>query len=256
MSKKYILWVVILCIKPIDLMAQIPSIQLDRPDQTECPFIVPVDYIQVENGFTYENVNKNQKSIFYPSSLWKYGLSKRFEFRLITELVSQKAGNETIVGLNPITIGFKGNICQEKGLIPVTSFIGHLTTANVGSKEFHTSYIAPSFRFTMQHTLSNKISLAYNLGAKWDGETRDQTYLYTLTMGTALSEKLGGYIEIYGYVPRNEKSDHRFDCGFTYLINNDLMMDLSAGFGLTDNSPKSYLSLGISYRIKVRKGIV
>ena len=29
------------------------SIQLDRPDQTECPFIVPAKYIQLENGFNF-----------------------------------------------------------------------------------------------------------------------------------------------------------------------------------------------------------
>ena len=47
-----------------NLFAQtLPSIQLDRPDQTECPFITPKKYIQIENGFTIENRTKNQRSI-------------------------------------------------------------------------------------------------------------------------------------------------------------------------------------------------
>ena len=31
---------------------KLPSIQLDRPDQTECPFITPKNYIQIETNTT------------------------------------------------------------------------------------------------------------------------------------------------------------------------------------------------------------
>lgn len=226
------------------------SIQLDRPDQTECPFIVPVNYIQIENGFSIEHVSPREKSFSYPSSLWKYGMNERFELRLITELVSEKVNGSTSAGLIPITIGFKTNICREKGILPTTSFIGHITTSNIGSKEFHTATIAPAFRFTMQHTLNDRISLAYNLGAEWNGETPEPTYLYTLTTGITLTEKLGGYAEIYGFAPQGSKADHRFDCGLTYLFNTDFIVDLSGGFGLTENAPQNYLALGLSYRFK------
>jgi hypothetical protein len=63
----------------------------------------------------------------------------------------------------------------------------------------------------MQHTLSEKIVLAYNLGAEWNGETGEQTYIYTLTTGISLTDKLGCYTEIYGFIPKENQSDHRFD---------------------------------------------
>ena len=40
----------------------LPAIQLDRPDQTECPFIVPAKYFQFENGFNVEKINGNEKN--------------------------------------------------------------------------------------------------------------------------------------------------------------------------------------------------
>ncbi len=231
----------------------LPSIQLDRPDQTECPFITPKKYIQIENGFTVENFDKPQKSFNLPSTLWKWGVNEKFELRLITELVSVKTNENIITGFSPITIGFKASLFEERGLLPKTSFIGHITTSKIGSKEFQTKYIAPSFRFTMQHTLTNKISLAYNLGAEWNGESAVHTYIYTLTIGFSLTNKLGCYTELYGYLPSNNSADHRFDCGLTYLINNDLIADISGGFGLTENASKNYISLGLSYRFKVIK---
>lgn len=224
-------------------------IQLDRPDQTECPFITPKNYIQIENGFNYESSYSEQTTSNYPSTLWKYGVNEKFELRLITELVLQKTYSDKRSGLLPITIGFKTSLFEERGILPKTSFIGHITTSKIGTKKFHTEYIAPSFRFTMQHTLSKKISLAYNLGAQWDGVNPRHHYIYTLTTGFALTDNVGCYTEFYGFILPQNNDDHRFDCGLTYLINNDFMIDISGGFGLT-NVFNNYISLGLSYRFK------
>jgi hypothetical protein len=244
----------LLSLSSTQLFAQsLPSIQLDRPDQTECPFITPTKYIQAEHGFTAENFTNNQTIYSYPSTLWKYGVNQKLELRLITELVSEKNSGAYTSGLMPITLGFKTALLEEKGVVPKTSFIGHITTAGIGSQHFSTSFIAPSFRFTMQHTLSNTVSLAYNIGAEWDGETAAHTYIYTLTTGIAVTNKLGGYAELYGFAPAHAAQDHRCDGGFTYLINPNIIADISAGIGITSNAPKQYVSLGFSYRFSTVK---
>ncbi len=229
------------------------TIQTDRPDQTECPFTTPVGYMQVENGFTYENIDKNIKSITLPTILWKYGINKNFEFRLITEANTAKSNGFKASGLVPTIIGFKVSVSEEKGIIPATGFIGHLSIPNAASKNFKASYFAPSFRFNMQHTLSKKFTLAYNLGAELDGETPEPTFIYTLTSGMSVTEKLGAYIELYGFAPQNQSADHRADGGLTYLITNDVMVDISGGFGITEKSPDNYFALGFSYRFNTRK---
>ncbi|MEY2799699.1 MAG: hypothetical protein RI934_687 [Bacteroidota bacterium] len=230
----------------------LPPIQLDRPDQTECPFITPENYIQAESGFNIENVSADRQLLTTPTVLWKYGVNKKFELRFITELITDKNNSDKFTGLAPVTFGFKTALFEEKGIIPKTSFIGHITTATMGSEKLQTKYVAPSFRFTMQHTISDKMILAYNLGAEWNGEAAAQTYIYTLTTGFSLTEKLGMYTELYGFKTAYTKADHRFDGGFTYLINDDFIADISGGFRLTDNAPKNYISLGLSYRFKVR----
>lgn len=229
-----------------------PPIATDRPDQTECPFIVPKGYIQAENGFFREKTTINSHSVAYPTVLWKYGLSDNFELRLITELVSEKALTAKKAGLTPVTIGFKMKISEGKGFVPKTSFIGHLTIPKLASRELKANFHAPSFRFTMQHTLSDRFTLAYNLGAEWDGETPEPTFIYTLTTGFSINEKFGSYIELYGFSSKNQQPDHRLDSGLTYLINNNVMVDISSGIGVSLNAPKNFISLGLSYRFKVR----
>jgi hypothetical protein len=226
----------------------IDPIATDRPDQTECPFIVPAKHLQLESGLTFENVDKNQKNSLYPTILWRLGMNELFELRLITELAASKFFGQTISGIKPITVGFKTKLAKEKGLIPHTAFIGGLTLNSIGSKKFSTSYIAPNFRFTMQHTLNKKMSLSYNLGMTMDGETPTPIFLYTLTSAIALTDKLGFYAELYGFTPQKEKPDHRWDAGFTYLLKKNVLLDISGGFGLSEQSPKSYISFGYSVR--------
>lgn len=231
----------------------LPPIQLDRPDQTESSFITPRKYIQLEHGITRERLNNQTITYFHPSTLWKYGLSEKTELRLITELVSVKNSSATVTGLLPLSIGFKTSLLEENGIIPKTSLIVHITPPAIGSNVFHARYTAPAFRFTMQHTLSPTLSLAYNAGVEWDGEMKAPSYLYTLATGKSLTEKLGYYAEVYGYFPRLDKAVHSVDTGFTYLLHNNCMMDFSVAFGLSDNAPENYVSIGFSYRFSTSK---
>ncbi len=224
-------------------------IQADRPDQTETPAIVPKGMFQVETGFTFQKNDAFSKSLSLPSSLWKYGVNENFEFRLITEFLSEEINNEKINGFSPIYVGLKVKLTDEKGIIPKTSFIGHLSLTNTASKEFKTEFFAPEFRFVMQHTLTEKMSSSYNLGAEWDGFSAEPTFIYTNAIGYSITEKLGSYIEIFGFMPQNKKSNHSIDGGITYLINPNFMLDLSSGIGISKNAPKNYFAFGFSFRI-------
>ncbi|WP_264565954.1 transporter [Flavobacterium sp. N3904] len=229
----------------------LPSIQTDRPDQTECPFIVPQNYFQLENGLSFEQIDANTNQIVAPTILTRFGINDHFELRLTTEYIVNTEISNTVSGISPIYVGFKTRLFEEKGIIPVTSFIGQIMLPKMASRQFQTTNYAPEFRFTMQHTLSSKQTLSYNMGAEWDGETPAATFLYTLTTGYSFTEKIGGYIEFYGFFPQFEKPDNRFDAGFTYLINPNQQLDLSGGISLSKTSPDYYVSVGYSFRFKI-----
>lgn len=224
-------------------------IEADRPDQTETPAIVPKGMFQMETGFTYQKENSNYKTFSLPSVLWKYGVNENFELRLITEFNYERFNEETQSGFSSVLVGFKTKLADEKGIIPKTSFIAHISLPNAASTKYKTDYFAPQFRFTMQHTLSENFTLSYNLGSEWDGFSAEPTFIYTLTTGYSISEKLGSYLEIFGFAPQNDKANHILDGGITYLINNNFMLDLSSGIGLTENAPEHYFSVGFSFRI-------
>jgi len=239
----------LLLITCIGFAQETEPIQTDRPDQTESPAIVPKGMFQVETGFSFQKNDEYSKTNTLPSTLWKYGVNENFELRLITEFVSEKFGSETNSGLSPILIGCKIKIAEEKGFWPKTSFIGHISLPNAASTDFKTDYHAPEFRFVMQHTLSKRMSFSYNLGAEWDGFTAEPTFIYTVTTGLSITDKLGAYAEFFGFAPQHDTANHNFDGGITYLINNNFMVDLSSGIGVTENAPEHYIAVGFSFRI-------
>jgi hypothetical protein len=225
------------------------AIQTDRPDQTECPFTVPRRHFQIETGFGYEKANADEQNFLYPTILWKYGVNEKFELRLITELAANKTNDKNLSGFNPVKIGFKTKLVDEKGIIPSISFIAHLSLPFISSRNFRSGFVAPLFRFTLQHTLSEKVSLGYNIGAEWDGESVAPTYIYTLTSGFAISRKMGAYFELYGFAPQKDKAEHRADGGISFFPKPNLMIDFSGGFGITSNAPRYYGAIGFSARI-------
>jgi hypothetical protein len=226
------------------------DLETDRPDQTETPFTVGTKMFQAENGFSITKLSKNN---FYQNavSLLRYGISEKFELR--AEIANDKFETRnvgyTTKGFAPVEIGFKVNLKQENGIIPKTSLITHLALPNVSSKVYKGKYYAPSFRFTMQHTLSTKQSLSYNIGGEWGTDNRKFTPLYTLATGYDFSKLVYGYVELFGFLPQKEIAEHSLAAGFAFLVKPNVQFDVSGGVGLTSTALKNYWALGLSFRL-------
>lgn len=229
--------------------SQVENMVTDRPDQTESPATVAPKHIQVENGFSIENVNVDTKNTVYHTSLWRYGINEKFELRLITDLRKSEELGHKINGITPIKLGFKSKLSEESGFWPQLSFIGHIAFPTLASHDFKTTYYAPSFRFALQNTLSDRVGLGYNIGTEWDGESTEPTFIYTISSSITITDKLGCFFELYGFLPQESSADHRADTGITYFISPNFMLDLSGGIGLSKTSPDNFISAGFTFRL-------
>ena len=222
----------------------------DRPDQTESVSLTKKGYLQAEIGFNKEKYGSEFNWV-HPTALWKLGLSSRFELRLITEANTLETGSSRISGLVPTQIGGKIALWKENGLIPQTSLIFHTGIPALGSSNFKTPNLSPNFRFTLQHTLTDRIALGYNLGAEWDGNGGSPDWIYTLAPGINLGERWYAYAEVFGSIRSMEKPLHGIDGGIAYYFNDNCKIDFSGGKGLNEESVTYYVALGFSFRINV-----
>ncbi|HND96704.1 MAG TPA: transporter [Chitinophagaceae bacterium] len=258
MTKIIIVTVFALLISVACNAQQTGRMETDRPDQTECPFIVKKGWIQSEWGMNVEQ-DGELSSLLHPTILWKYGASKRFELRLITTFTTEETpviipnGSEMLTGLVPVQIGGKLALWEEKGLLPKTSFIFHVAPSKLGSKKFHTQQWAPNFRFTMQHTLSENIGLGYNVGAEWDGFSKTTSWIYTIAPGFNLGKKWYGYIEAFGALSKGSPPQHAVDGGLACYFSENTKLDFSTGFGLSKAATDWYAAIGISFRFATKR---
>lgn len=239
------------------------DIVTDRPDQTEAPAITPPGFFQVEIGAQSESDNDKENNIkttstLYNTTLWKYGVTDRFEFRLITEYANDKATykssfdlkdtNITVSGFNPVAVGSKIHLQKAKGIIPEISLITHLELPYFGSDNYKPQFVIPRFRFLFAHSLSDRFNFSYNLGAEWEDGTSETTFIYTASLGASLFGNLSMFVESYGFVRETGEADHRLDGGFTYLLGHNVQLDMSGGIGLSKISPDYFVSCGVSFR--------
>jgi Putative MetA-pathway of phenol degradation len=242
--------IALLLLQNIVLQAQTTTdLETDRPDQTETPFTVGKFMFQAENGFSRTKVDNLlvQNSLV---SLLRFGLSEKFELRAEILRDGYTVDKTKIIsGLQPLELGFKVNLLKEKGIIPKTSLIAHITIPKAASKSFKGTYAAPNFRFTMQHSLSKKQSFSYNIGGEWNSDFGTFQPLYTLATGYDFTSKLYGYVELFGFFPKGLTAEHSLDGGLAYLLKPNLQLDISAGAGITKTAPKSYWAIGLSFRL-------
>ena len=229
----------------------------DRPDQTESSAVVPHKSLQIETGFVMENNETNlieQKTFTYSTTLLRYGLLENFELRLGLEYLGEKVliknndTTNTFSGLSPVYTGFKVKVNEEDGWKPEIALLGGIKSPFTANEHFKLSHTAGIIRFALAHTLSDRFSLGYNLGAEWDGESVITRYFYSFALGIAINTNLAMFVESFGLVPEEGDAEHLLDAGLTYLILPNLQMDVSGGIGI-HNAPDSFVSFGFSFRL-------
>jgi hypothetical protein len=197
----------------------------------------------------------------YPTNLFRLGLVKKLELRIVNELVTYRYESQTeartiqtISGMEDLQIGFKYQITSDTASV-VVGVIAHgiVPTGSVGLTANDYGLLS---RFTLSYDLDDKRNLSTNLGYNnFNLDLRDAgllkrsdgNFTYTFVYGQSLSDRLGVYLEAFGDWVELQDWEHNLDAGLTYLLNDRLQLDYSFGWGLT--TPMNYHSIGISFRL-------
>ena len=234
-----------------------PEMITDRPDATESPSVVPKGSLQAELGGFYESFDDKgikTETYTYNTTLLRYGLLDRLELRLGWDIVDQKITDRnlntkmTVGGFSPLLAGVKVAVAEENGGFPEIGLIGHLMLPFTAGSDVKPETTGVNFRFSFAHTLNDRSSLSYNIGAEWGDDSPEAAYIYTLAYGYAITDAWGAYAEIYGDFPENSRANHLWDAGITYLIQNNIQLDATIGSSFTDGQD-ILLSAGVSFRI-------
>jgi len=230
----------------------------DRPDWTESAVTVPIRTFQIESGFKFgwdKSEDISTTELGFNGTLFRYGIVDRFEARVGVAYAGFDKENEiteektSLSGFVPLVIGFKWNFLYGDGPIPTMALLSHIDLPFAASEDFSDSNVLHNIIFSGSWDLSKVFSFGFNFGSRIDWKQSDFTTLYTTSLGISIAKWLGAFVELYGFLPAGEYSDHRFDAGLTFPVRKNLQFDISGGMGISNNSPDGFASFGFAWRL-------
>lgn len=232
------------------------TISTDRPGQALGTSAVGKKTIQIQTGINtntlgYESDLRSRTIL--SNTVIRLGLFERLEINGMFNWQNDrnKFMDETTStsGVSNTEVGARFNIRQNKGVIPALGLQGSLLL-KAQSSDYQRDKLGSRIVLTSGNAINEWLSVATNLGVGWDGNGDGARSIYVLNFSFALTEKLSAVAEVYGSF---NEFDANYDAGLGYLVNNNLLIDLSAGWQGDSQVSDWFIDAGISWRLDWRK---
>jgi hypothetical protein len=226
----------------------------DRPDFTESAETMAPGRVQLETGFTRIDEGGDTATDAWGEVLVRIGLSQRVELRLgLNSYLQTTRPGEDLSGLQDSSIGVKIKLrdtIEGSARPQVALLVG--TTLPTGSTEYREPHAHPGTALALAWSLSPRFGLGVNLDYAYLSEEGEQfgELAASVAIGYALSKRLGGYLEYFGFDPQSggRPGTHFLDGGFTWLLSNNAQLDARAGVGLNSAAADYFVGLGAAWR--------
>ena len=226
----------------------------DRPDFTESTSTVPRGHFQVEGGTTVARV-EDVDSTSFGELLVRIGTGDRWETRIGAGFARVETPFDEVSGLEDPSLGIKVRFTEDPGDLgpgqPAAALIV-ATSIPAGDEDLTDDEWVPEAKLALAWELTPRFSLSSNVNYAYlvDGDERLHQLGATLSGGLSLTDRLGAYLEWYGF---NEETDdgpstHYVNTGVTWLIHSDLQVDARVGTGLNDADPDWFVGVGAGIR--------
>ena len=219
----------------------------DRPDQTESSSTVEFGSLQIESGFLlgFEDDGFNSmRQILLPTTLFRYGLTKGIELRILSQFESLKNNSQIMEGISDLEIGAKIQLLNNDNVNTEIAFLSHLIIPT-GTSQLTGDKFGTINKLAISHGINENMGFGYNVGYNYMG-TGNGDFTYSMALGIAINDKVGVYLEAFGDIVEFQELLVNFDTGLTYLVKDNLQLDFSFGTGL--NHTMNYISLGFSWK--------
>jgi len=110
-----------------------------------------------------------QYNALLPIVLFRYGLFKGFELRLVTQIERLKeTDSEIILGFSDLEIGGKFEILNKENINTQIAFLSHLILLT-GTKGLSGDKFGVVNKFAFSHNIKDAVTVGYNIGYDYFG---------------------------------------------------------------------------------------
>ena len=238
-------------------------LESDRPDFTNTPTTVGYRRFQIESGYTYTLAirgDPTHDAHDLPELLVRYGVAERLELRVVwdegmvfdryTDRTSGRVVTEN--GSTDVDFGFKYAISKQDKCRPQSGIQVEIS-APVGASGQSSRQVDPFINYLYSWELTKKLSLSCSTGGLWTAESGDHfsRLSQSASVEYELTEKLHVFNEWYAFFRRDasdNRPQHYYDAGLTYLVTPNFQLDWRAGLGLNDAADGFFTGCGLTIR--------
>lgn len=236
----------------------------DRPDFTEASSTVGLGVAQLEGGYTYSYDSSDTGRFSghsYPEALLRVGiLAEWLEARVAWNHASEDAsvfgaGRVASSGAEDLYLGAKWALTGQAGMLPEMAIITQMTVPT-GSENYTAGETLPGLCWLYGWDVNDWISTGgtTQINRAIDSGTSRPfaEFAQSWTIGYSLTERVGAYTEWFAICPDGADTDHNQNYangGFTFLVNNNLQLDIRAGVGLNEAADDLFTGAGFAWRL-------
>jgi hypothetical protein len=215
--------------------AQLGPVAADRPSFTESPVVVPVGHSQLEAGQTFTR-EAGQASFALGEALVRTGLTSWLELRTaLNSYAIEQEGTGTVAGFEDAGVAAKLILQPGRGAPswrPALAVIAG-TSLPTGTTRIAERQLLPSVKLLSAWDVSERFVLTTNLNWGHDAEEgrRVDEWSASGSLDVGLTERVGGYVEVYGVGRRLGVVGRRayVNAGTSWQATPALQLDLRVG---------------------------
>ena len=237
----------------------------DRPGFANGSATVAPGRVIIESGFAQTRDRARDGGAItddFPEALLRFGVTPNLELQLGAPNYNAMHGGPR--GFGDAFVGAKIKVYQRGQTL---ASVAPGLTVPFGRRDFRSSNVLPSLVLGVDGALGKRADFSANLilsetqqandasgggggtgsGGGSDSTGNQFTVAPAASVSYDLTAKLGVFLDGYAIVPRRGPSESAIDGGFTYLLNNNVQLDLEYGHGLGGGaSPRDFYGGGIA----------
>ena len=239
-------------------------LETDRDSFTPATRIAGVGRLILEAAYSFVDNRGIKETHSFPESLFRYGLTERFELRLgwnyevggsSSEISGIDSGSDETFAASSLerdsrlSYGFKFQASKQRNWVPESAFILQAFTPTSGAAtdtQFAGTYVF-GWKLSPQWKLDSAIRYA-TASAEQD---RFDTWAPSTVLKYHISERANLHAEYFGIFSSNKSEDftrHYVSPGAHYLLTPNIEVGVRVGFGLNDQSARFFSNVGFGVR--------
>ena len=239
-------------------------LESDRPDFTESSTTVGYRRLQIESGYTYTQAiagDPTHDAHDLPELLVRYGVAERLELRvawdegMVFDRCTDRNSGRVVTDRREHRRGVRLQVCVDQA--------GQMAAAN-GHDYFRygpdraapgqsSGQVDVLVNYLYSWEFTKKLSLNCSTGNLWTAESGDRfsQFFQSASVEYELTEKLHVFNEWYAFFRRDSSDNrpqHYYDAGLTYLVTPNFQLDWRAGLGLNAAADGFFTGCGLTIR--------